>query len=82
MAAHEDKQADFQDEAASKEQDAFKKKGVRRLRVQRQITIDPQVLAQAETFVFQQKQAGNRSMSFSKLVEEAVKKELEKTRGG
>jgi hypothetical protein len=52
------------------------KKDVKRLRVQRQITIDPEVLAQAEAFVFQQKQAGERSMSFSKLVEEAVKKEL------
>ena len=64
---------------AANEHDVPKKKGVKRLRVQRQITIDPKVLAQAETFVFQQKQAGNRSMSFSKLVEEAVKKELEKT---
>lgn len=55
-----------------------KQKGVKRLRIQRQITIDPEVLAQAETYVFNQKQKGDRSMSFSRLVEEAVKKELKK----
>lgn len=54
------------------------KKEVKRLRIQRQITIDPELLAQAEAYVFRQKQGGERGMSFSRLVEEAVKKELER----
>ncbi len=47
MAADEDKRVST-GESESEQADSLKKKGVRRLRVQRQITIDPQVLAQAE----------------------------------